>query len=598
MRFSFIKRVVFLLVVGAIGPVQSVRAFDAPCDIDESPQNGLLFVTLAAAHQVAVVGADSGTVEQRFDFPVELSGLCMSPDGTLLYVTGGGADGVLFVADAQSGRIWRTLAVGHTPCSPVLSPDGARVYVCNRFDNEVAFVDVVSGEITRRVAVTREPVAADVSPDGSQLFVANLLPAGRADQDLVSSEISVIDTAAGTVSSIPLINGAEGVRGLKVSPDGRYLFATHFVARFLASVTQIERGWVSTDGLSVIRLSDRSLVDTVLLDDVDFGFANPWALGFTDDGGSLVVSSAGAQELSLIDLSALIKRVAEQNQATGQMTYDDLSFLSGIRRRVKLAGNGPRALVMRGTTAYVANYFSDTIDVVDLSKPEEVQIRSIALTAEFTQSEVEFGEQLFHDARLSIQQWISCAACHPDGRADGLNWDLVNDGLGNPKNAKSLLQAHQTPPSMWLAVHESAEETVRHEIRSVLFAQRSEADAAAIDAYLKSLKPVPGPARKSGGLSEAARRGKEVFNAAGCIGCHPAPLYTDLRAHALGTLQGLDAGQRLDTPSLVEVWRTAPYQHDGRAATLLEVIEGNHGRGASNLSGDEKVDLCEFLKSL
>jgi len=49
---------------------------------------------------------------------------------------------------------------------------------------------------------------------------------------------------------------------------------------------------------------------------------------------------------------------------------------------------------------------------------------------------VRMGERVFHDGTRCFQNWLSCATCHPDGRVDGLNWDLLNDGLGNPKNAK------------------------------------------------------------------------------------------------------------------------------------------------------------------
>ena len=55
------------------------------------------------------------------------------------------------------------------------------------------------------------------------------------------------------------------------------------------------------------------------------------------------------------------------------------------------------------------------------------------------------GEQYFNDATLCYQQWQSCATCHPDGRADALYWDLLNDGVGNTKNTKSLLMAALTP---------------------------------------------------------------------------------------------------------------------------------------------------------
>lgn len=596
MRFSFVRRVVLLLLAGMLS-VQSGNAFVAPCDIDYSERNGLLFVTLETARQVAVIRADSLVIENYFDFPVELSGLCISADEKTIYVTGGGAEGQLFVVDAVSGEVQRTVRCGHTPCAPVLSPDGLTLYVCNRFDNEVVMIDLVHGMEMARVPVSREPVAADVSADGTRLFVANLLPKGRADQDDVGSVISVIDTVSYEVSSIPLANGAESVRGIKVSPDGNYLFAVHFLARFLVSVTQIERGWVSTDGLSIIRVSDRSLVQTVLLDDVDMGFSNPWAIGFSDDAESLVVSAAGTHELSVINLPSLIQRAELFSMGPEQGSYHNLSALSGIRQRVSLAGNGPRSLVWSGARAYVANYFSDTIDVVDFSDREDVTINSTALSSDFSQPEERRGEQLFNDATLSVQQWLSCAACHPDGRTDGLNWDLVNDGLGNPKNAKSLLLAHETPESMWLAVHGDAEETVRQEIRSVLFASRPDQDAVAIDTYLRSMKPVPSPRLVKGHLSPSARRGKLLFETVGCARCHPAPLYTDLRARDVDTLLGIDAGRMLDTPSLVEAWRTAPYQHDGRAETLRDVIEGNHGR-AEKMSDEQKADLAEFLNTL
>lgn len=46
------------------------------------------------------------------------------------------------------------------------------------------------------------------------------------------------------------------------------------------------------------------------------------------------------------------------------------------------------------------------------------------------------------DARLCLQQWESCSSYHPGGRADRFNWDLLKDGQGNPRNARSLLLAY------------------------------------------------------------------------------------------------------------------------------------------------------------
>ena len=51
---------------------------------------------------------------------------------------------------------------------------------------------------------------------------------------------------------------------------------------------------------------------------------------------------------------------------------NDLAFLVGLRQRIKLPQNdlGPRAVVVLGRKAYVANYFSDTLSLVDLGSPE------------------------------------------------------------------------------------------------------------------------------------------------------------------------------------------------------------------------------------
>ena len=51
---------------------------------------------------------------------------------------------------------------------------------------------------------------------------------------------------------------------------------------------------------------------------------------------------------------------------------NDLAFLVGVRQRIKLpqADLGPRAVVVVERKAYVANYFSDTLSLVDLASPQ------------------------------------------------------------------------------------------------------------------------------------------------------------------------------------------------------------------------------------
>jgi cytochrome c peroxidase len=287
-----------------------------------------------------------------------------------------------------------------------------------------------------------------------------------------------------------------------------------------------------------------------------------------------------------------------------------------LRQRIRLQGrgtygwlgadrteaNGPRGLAIVGDKVYIATYFSDKLAVVDQTEHPRRAVSLVALGPTPAMSPQRLGEMNFHDAWLCFQHWQSCASCHPDGRVDGLNWDLMNDGLGNPKNAKSLLLSHQTPPSMVLAVRGTAEEAVRSGFTHILFSVQEEEITASIDEYLKALLPVPSPALENGQLSEAAARGKEVYYRLKCDTCHPEPLYTDLRMHNVGSKGEYDQKDTFDTPTLVECWRTAPFMHDGHFITLKDLfVDGKHGlRGeeAKTLNDQDIADLVEYVRSL
>ena len=234
------------------------------------------------------------------------------------------------------------------------------------------------------------------------------------------------------------------------------------------------------------------------------------------------------------------------------------------------------------------------------------KVESIPLGPKPRMTTARRGELCFNDARICFQGWQSCASCHPgQGRVDGLNWDLLNDGIGNPKNNKSLLLAFKTPPAMSTGVRESAEAAVRAGIRHILFTVQPPEVADALDGYIKSLKPVPSPHLDKGKLSAAAKRGEKIFRSkeASCAQCHPGPLFTDLKSYDVGTVGRFDKpADTFDTPTLVEVWRTAPYLHDGSAATLRDVLttanpNDQHGK-TSHLTADQLNDLVEYLLSL
>ena len=612
MKTNRLSACCLLCFVSFLSGLAAAADYLSPLCVEPVHEGRTLLIAEATARQVAVFDVAAGKVTGTIAVPVDPVGLAVSPNGSRCYIVGGVPDGKLCVIDVASAQVKGALEVGHSPSAIVLGPEGRMAYVCSQFTNDVAVVDLAAQKVVTRIGVARQPVAGAITSDGRWLFIANLLPAGAADGDYSSAIISVIDTDAKTVvKEIVLPNGSMAVRDICVSPDGKHAYATHLLARYQLPTTQLERGWMNTNALTVIDVESQKAVNTVLLDDVDLGAANPWGVTCTPDGKNVCVTLAGTHQVAIIDRAGMHERLeqAAKNQrvtdatASAEDVPNDLAFLVGLKKRINLTGNGPRGLAVVGRTVYAAEYFTDTLGVADMDSKAYRNARSIALGPKRDLTTVRKGEMFFHDAHLCFQRWQSCASCHPaDARADALNWDLLNDGLGNPKNTKSLLVSHETPPAMVSGVRGDAETAVRAGIRHIQFAVRPEQDAQAIDAYLKQLRPVPSPYLVAGKLSPAAQRGQKVFDTAGCAHCHPAGLYTNMKKYGMGLGIGRDEGMEFDTPTLVEVWRTAPYLHDGRAVTIQEVLtkfnkDDEHGK-TSGLTAEEIADLAEYVLSL
>jgi hypothetical protein len=129
----------------------------------------------------------------------------------------------------------------------------------------------------------------------------------------------------------------------------------------------------------------------------------------------------------------------------------------------------------------------------------------------------------------------------------------------------------------------------------------------ALHAYQLS---IDAPSPPVGSFDEvAAKKGKELFsNKAGCATCHTPPLFTESgwNMHT-GAEVGIDEFQAMRSPD--ERYRTAPlnglwthqkggFYHDGRFATLLDVVNHYDNHFKLGLSGTEKGQLVEFMKSL
>lgn len=592
----------------------------SPTALASSHDGKQLYIACATAGEIAVYDVEAREIVRRIELPGPASGLALSPDGQQLGITCAAPRSKVCLVAAESGKVLKILTAGHTAMAPVWSPDGRELYICNRFNDSVEIFDIDRQKSVARIRVDREPVAAKLTPDGKLLFVANHLHSGRADQGVVTASVSVIDIRSRRlVKNIPLTNGSTLLRGLCVSPDGRYVGVTHTLARFHLPTTTVAHGWMNDNALSLIDVADLRLLATVLLDEDDRGAANPWAVEWSGDGKLICVAHAGTHELSLIDAPALLAKLAvlpehAQAQSTPPDTTNtarsldevpnDLSFLSGLRTRVKLHGNGPRCVALVGTKIFVGNYFSDSLSILSLDRQSRSSA-TIQLQTPYALSPARKGEMYFNDATLCYQGWQSCASCHSsDGRVDGMNWDLLNDGMGNPKNVKSLLYCFQTPPVMSMGVRADAAAAIRAGMRHILFSPPREEAALAMDEYLKSLQPTPSPYLVHNRLSASAERGRQIFFSAavGCSQCHPPPLFTDLKAHSVGAGKFDQRSDTFYTPTLIEAWRTAPYLHDGSAPTLRDLLL-NHNpenrRGTtSRLTPGQIDDLVAYVLSL
>lgn len=239
---------------------------------------------------------------------------------------------------------------------------------------------------------------------------------------------------------------------------------------------------------------------------------------------------------------------------------------------------------------------------------------------------IALGERLFFEPRLSGTGSVLCATCHVPyrrfqdsrARAFGLEeterntptlldvgfyarwgWEGARDSLWSQSIRPLLepLEMRSTPAHVAETVrklygkdYRSAfgrappgdDEAILSDVGKALAAYQETLVSArtAFDAFRDAL--VRGDAAATAAYPPAAQRGLRVFVRA-CNGCHAGPTFSS------GAIVG---GYRV--PALRNVALTAPYMHDGRAATLREAVR--HSSPA--LAPEEIDDVVAFLESL
>lgn len=614
-----------LLMSGTIAAVDRLTPptrYAAPAQVAWSPSGQHLAISDSGLGTLLIVRATDGTIQSQLPVGQAPHGIAWSADGRHIWV--GDASGHhLAQVDASMGRVMQQVALSRYLRDVVTLP-GNRVAVCEAGMDRIVFLDGSPPDV-RSIApdIGYQPEGLAGTPDGTRVVVVPLLPQGVATDPRCAVQVRILSATTGTVqASILLPPGSTSARGVVITPNGRWALVSHILGKADMPNTHVDQGWVSTNALSIIDLAATRLLTTVLLDQPHAGSADPWGVAITPDGTTCWIACSGIGALARVDLGRLLARItgtdrsqppagwpaiwtriAADPAACRELTWD-LGALpqAGLLEIIPIGGHGPRGIAIApdGRTLAIALHFDGSVRLCDAQTgAERLCIRWSAPT---TPDAVQRGATLFHDAGNSYQRWVSCASCHPGVRTDGLNWDLLNDGVGNPKNTRSLLLADRRAPVMSLGVRKDGPTAVRAGFRFIAYHEPSVEQVGDLLAFLRSLQPVPSPhLLPNGGLSDAAIRGQTLFTGkASCIDCHSGTWYSDQRLHDVGTIRNpLDAGRAIVTPMLVELWRTAPYLHDGSAATLRDVLTtrnptGAHG-DATTLTDAERADLVAFL---
>ena len=573
----------------------------APDHIWSAGQEDGLLVTNRDKKEICLIDTHLKNTGIKATLPTAANDLTETPDRRI-WVVCDGVGGSLCELDAKDLSVISQTALGHTPSALLFNRQTGSLWTTQRFNNELWEISPKTKDVLSRISVGREPVDIVSFAGDSLLLIANNLPEMSSLTYPIACQLDIVDVnSKKVVKRLQLPNGSTDVKALATDSKGDYAYAVHLLARYQLPTNQVDRGWMSTNVLSVINLHTQEVENTVLLDTPQKGASNPWNVVVSPDDSKIWISVSGTHELVCVDRTALHDRLARAKDgekvtpSTKDYAHipDDAGFLYGIRDFYKTQGKGPRALYVTPDKVYTANYYTGELVAFNESGKDMV---SSSLGTALASTQKGKGDMYFHDASIGFQEWQSCASCHPnDARMDGLNWDLLNDGMGNPKNTKTLVLSHQTPPCMISGIRKDAETAVISGIKYILFAASTEEIAPAIDVYLKSLSPVPSPYLVNGNLSEAAQRGKEHFEK-NCASCHSGTYYTDMKQYKVNWTNGPDKNVKMDVPALNEVWRTAPYLYDGRSYTMQEMLKV-HGP-AETLSDNELGDLAEYVLSL
>jgi len=594
-----------------VDPSGEQLTYASPVEMLFSPDGTRLYVLCQGSDEVRVLDAVTYEETKAVHVGHIPRGFSLSPDGKRLYVANTWDD-TLSVIDTASLAVIATWPVGAEPSSVFEDRAGKYLFVANRISNDVAVLNPQTGEEEKRLAAGRGASYITPSPDGSRLYVTHVYPNPAPNRGVPESEITVIDTArAMVVDRIPLQGIAHGFH-IAFSADGKLGVAATLHPKNLVPLAHLEHGGAFADTLQLFGADIGPAPIEVPLDELERYAARPFAVAIAPDKSRIYVTSGGSEIVTVIDLRKLLAFI----RAHKPPFATDLSASANYVISRIAVGNDPRGLAFSPDSRklLVANRLSDTLSVIDTRTNRVAS--TISLEGPKRLSVVRHGEQTFYTARYSFQGQIGCANCHIDSTFDGLTWDLEPDGFGRDIVDNKLIENLKgTEPFKWNGANpnlptECGPRTEMYFWRSENYDSLTLTDLVV---YVRSLPSRPNRWRlPSGDLTPAQERGKAIFErtvdkfgkpislANRCSYCHSGPQGTSQKSFEVGTGRPVDNSSLFDTPQLTNIALTAPYLHDGSAATLEEIWtkfnpEDKHGR-TNDLTKDELNDLIQYLR--
>lgn len=578
MRFA---QIIFLVVVGTTLPLsgdQFSKEFRRPVAIDVSVDGRWVYTANRDSGTVSVLDVEHAKVVREIEVGGRLSDLIVVDANHLLVLDEANHQLALIELKPSKGKAIYRVSVPKYPVRLCLDADQGCVYVASLWSRKITsfeFQDL--GEPAFKLSAN-QTVSLDFEPSELCLVDDHLVVAGAFANTLVAIDRGALGVIAQT--QIP----GHNIQGLAYDEVGKQLLITHQELSPLARSTRDDVHWgnMISNVLVTVKVSD------FMNSDVDLNKRR--VVNYLGEPGNAAGDPGKLVTMSNDQICVLLQGIDEIALVQGDQT-ESAERLSVGNRPVDLIQAPDKPVV------FVANMFSDSISVVDTSRGTAETI-SLGPQPQWTAEQI--GEKLFFSSKVSHDGWMSCHSCHTRGHTNGQVNDNLSDGsFQAPKRVLSLLGVSETQPWAWNGQASSLEQQVTSSVGNTMHGESlSDADVAAIVAYLKTLPPPP-PLASHVEKREAnlVNDGRALFESLDCQQCHAPPVFTTPKIYDVGLSDEM-GNRQFNPPSLRGVGRRHALFHDGRAKSLNDVFVKYKHQLDRELSAVELNMLIEFLRSI